>query len=202
MIINEVFKDIPDYEGLYQVSNLGNVKSLPKGDGNGYSERLLKFDLSKSKLATYHRVTLSKEGKVKRFLVHRLVAQLFIDNPDNKPQVNHIDHNSTNNCYLNLEWVTGKENMKASTKLGRQEKPRTLGCIAASNKNQLAAEAKYKSLLGNRFINTYTKKVKGYIKRLVTYKCICGNVYTDSVYLNSLKLRNGICNHCKDEDIV
>jgi len=203
MIIKEVFKDIPNYVGLYQISNLGNVKSLPKGDGNGYQERFLKLDGFKSKRATYYRVSLCKKGKVERFLIHRLVATVFIPNPDSKPQVNHIDHNTANNAVTNLEWVTAKENMAASTLLGRQEKPRELGQIQASKNNQTRAEDKFSKLLGNRYINTFTKKnLNGATKRFVTYKCICGNIYTERSDNVPLRLRKGICNQCKDEDIV
>ena len=117
--MEEVYRDIIGYEGKYQVSNLGNVKSLPKGDGNGNKERLLKQEINKRKHTNYRRVSLSSNGNVKRFLVHRLVGEAFIANPDNKPQINHIDNNGENNNSNNLEWVTGSENMIHAEKQGR-----------------------------------------------------------------------------------
>lgn len=111
----EVWKDVKGYEGLYQVSNLGNVRSLDRHvwnkANNSFSMlkgRNLKQDC-KDKL--YKQIGLAKNGKYKKFLVHRLVAELFVLNPENKPQVNHIDENKLNNNYLNLEWVTSSENI-------------------------------------------------------------------------------------------
>ena len=201
-MIAEKFVDIPKYEGLYQVSNLGNVKSLPKGDGNGNRERLLKQEIVRTKQAKYNRVSLSKNGKVTRYFVHRLVALLFIQNPENKPQVNHIDCNGQNNTVTNLEWVTGKENMKHSANLGKQDKPREMGCIRASELHQDKAVKKYSQLLGNRFITTYTVKRFGYSRRIVEYICVCGNTYKVLSTYTSVTARNGICNQCKDDGSV
>ena len=201
-MITEYFADVPDYEGLYQVSNLGNIKSLPKGDGNGNRERLLKQEVTANKQIKYHRASLSKNGKVKRYLVHRLVAELFIPNPEGKPQVNHIDCNGMNNAVSNLEWVTGSENMAHSAKLGRQNKPRELGCTKASELNQEKAIQKYSAQLGDRFITTFTRNSKG-IRRIVKYRCkVCSNVYSVRSNSTSLTYRDGVCNYCKDEDIV
>lgn len=98
----EIWKTITDYEGLYLVSNMGNVKSLK------YNKiRILKI---KTDSQGYKFVSLSKYGVVKHILVHRLVAQEFILNPFNKKEVNHKDFKRFNNCIENLEWVTAKEN--------------------------------------------------------------------------------------------
>ena len=113
MIQDEVWKDIEGYEGLYQVSTCGNIKSLakPRKNGNGRSytqkEKLLKQTFTST---GYKKVELYKDGKRKGFKVHRLVAIAFIPNPDNKPEVNHIDGNKINNNIDNLEWVTSSEN--------------------------------------------------------------------------------------------
>ena len=113
MIQDEVWKDIEGYEGLYQVSTCGNIKSLakPRKNGNGRSyiqkEKLLKQSFTST---GYKKVELYKDGKRKSFKVHRLVAIAFIPNPDNKPEVNHIDGNKINNNIDNLEWVTSSEN--------------------------------------------------------------------------------------------
>ena len=109
---DEIWKDIKDYEGLYQISNYGNVKSLPKERRNRRGIYIQKEKLlSLTNTSTgYKKVELVKDGKRKGFKVHRLVAQAFIPNPDEKPQVNHIDGDKTNNYVDNLEWATASEN--------------------------------------------------------------------------------------------
>lgn len=97
--MQEIWKDIKDYEGLYKISNLGNVKSL-KTNKNLY--------YSKSK--NYLRVSLNKDGIRKGYSIHRLVAEAFIPNPNNYPCVNHKDCNGNNNNVDNLEWCTHKQN--------------------------------------------------------------------------------------------
>lgn len=99
--MEEVWKDIPGYEGLYQVSNTGEVKSLNyRGSGE---TKLLKQSTNKK---GYKRVVLCKNRKKKNHSVHRLVAITFIPNPDNLPIVNHIDECKSNNMVSNLEWCT------------------------------------------------------------------------------------------------
>ena len=106
--MDEIWCDIDGYEGLYQISNKGRVKSLYKG-----SERILKlWDNGRG----YLRVYLTKENTSKYIRVHRLVARAFIPNPENKPQVNHKDENKLNNCVENLEWSTAKENNNFGTR--------------------------------------------------------------------------------------
>lgn len=114
MQVSEVWKDIPEYEGLYQVSNLGRVKSLPK---HYHQEMILKNKLTKD---GYHETTLYKNNKSKCIRTHRLVAIAFIPNPNNKPQINHIDGNKLNNNVNNLEWCTNRENIDHSLKTGLQ----------------------------------------------------------------------------------
>lgn len=92
----EEWKDIEGYEGLYQVSNMGRVKSLKFG-----KEKLLNGCKDKD---GYFQIKLSKEGKVKMYKVHRLVAQAFLDNQNNLSEINHKDEDKTNNCVDNLEW--------------------------------------------------------------------------------------------------
>ena len=113
--IDEIWKDIPDYEGLYQVSNLGRIKRLEHKRKNNlintdstYKEHILK---PAKQTSEYMYIVLCKNGKTKGFRVHRLVAQTFIPNPENKPQVNHIDTNKSNNNVNNLEWCSRSENM-------------------------------------------------------------------------------------------
>lgn len=117
----EIWKDIEDYEGLYKVSNLGRVKRLERTDSNGRTLKEMIMKTNKNgdeKKGYYERVYLSKDGIKKQMRVHRLVAQSFIPNPDNKQQVNHIDGNKLNNNVNNLEWVTGSENLKHAIDIG------------------------------------------------------------------------------------
>ncbi|MBO7079503.1 MAG: HNH endonuclease [Bacilli bacterium] len=108
----EIWKDIKDYEGLYQVSNFGRVKSLEKKVWNRYEfivrkERILK---TKNNSKEYCIVKLYKDNKHYNKKIHRLVAEAFIPNPNDLPQINHIDGNKNNNNANNLEWCTNKEN--------------------------------------------------------------------------------------------
>lgn len=119
--MDEIWKDIEGYEGDYQVSNLGRVKSLPKKcwNGKGYwfkdGRILIPVKSKKGYLNVWCRKNI--------FKVHRLVANAFIPNPQNLPQVNHIDGDKTNNCVTNLEWVTDGENLlHAYRVLGRRQK--------------------------------------------------------------------------------
>ena len=105
-MINENWKDIEGYNGLYQISNLGRVKSL--NYRNTGKEKILK----PCKINNgYLLVALCKNGKSKHYLVHRLVAEHFITNPDNKSCIDHINTDRTDNRVCNLRWVTHKENI-------------------------------------------------------------------------------------------
>lgn len=119
----EVWKDIKGYEGLYQISNLGNIKSLNKvqklyinnaksGIRKGKQLKLILFNNG------YYFVNLSKNGKIHSYAVHRLVAKTFISNPNNLPIINHIDGNKLNNNINNLEWCTYSHNIQEAFRLG------------------------------------------------------------------------------------
>lgn len=105
--MKEIWKDIKDYEGHYQVSNLSRVKSIKFG-----KERILKQHIR----GGYYSVVLSKNGILKIFKVHRLVAQAFIPNPNNYKEVNHKDENKANNVVSNLEWCDRKYNQNYGTR--------------------------------------------------------------------------------------
>ena len=109
----EVWKDIKGYEGRYQVSNTGKVKGLPINERfcKRASEVILKTFVCGS---GYDEVILSFNGHRKPKLIHRMVAEAFVPNPDGKREVNHKDGNKRNNDSLNLEWVTPSENIQHS----------------------------------------------------------------------------------------
>lgn len=113
--MKEIWKDIKGYEGKYQISNLGRVKSL--NYNNTKKEKIIKSEITKG----YVRYRLSKNKKLKRFLAHRLVAEAFIPNPNNYPIINHIDGNPLNNDIKNLEWCTYKYNAQHALKTGLVE---------------------------------------------------------------------------------
>ena len=113
----EIWKDIKDYEGLYQVSNLGRVRSLPKVDRLGRVHNG-KIKAQVNNGSGYLIVNLKHNGKQKMKTVHRLVAETFISNDDNLPEINHIDGNKVNNRVDNLEWCTRSENVKHAIKNG------------------------------------------------------------------------------------
>ena len=120
--MQEIWKDIKGYEGLYQVSNLGRVKSLPHGRTKGC---ILRPWNNKG----YQVVGLweGTPSKMRKLSVHRLVAEAFISNPENKPCINHIDGIRNNNNITNLEWVTPSENTQHAVDTGlflpTREKP-------------------------------------------------------------------------------
>ena len=107
--MKEIWKDIPEFEGLYRISNTGKVMTL-----HNNRNRLLTLKINNT---GYAWVELSKNGKRKQFLVHRLVAMGFLDNPNNYPVINHKDENRLNNSVDNLEWCTLSYNTKYSIKL-------------------------------------------------------------------------------------
>ena len=111
----EIWKPVAGYEGLYEVSNLGVVRTLhprencctlkPYITPNGYEQ-----------------VCLYSGNSRKKMYVHRIVATAFVDNPDNKPQVNHIDENKRNNSAVNLEWITIAQNLRHGSRMNRQKR--------------------------------------------------------------------------------
>ena len=114
----EIFKPIKGYEGLYEVSNLGRVKSLPKYHRNRFSGYTEKEKILKSRIDSYgyQMVMLCKDKKQKNYLVHRLVTNAFLENPYNYDSINHKDENKLNNCVENLEFCNRKYNNNYGTR--------------------------------------------------------------------------------------
>ena len=113
--MEEIWKDVLGYEGLYEVSNLGNIRSL-NYNRKGYVQNLLQHKNNTG----YLTVMLTLHGKQKRLLVHRLVAEAFIPNPHGLPCVNHLDESFTNNRANNLEWCTQRYNLGYGTRRVRE----------------------------------------------------------------------------------
>lgn len=121
MMEKEIWKDIKGYEGIYQVSNYGKVKSLERiimrsnGHPKPVRERILRQHFGNIE---YLMVSLCKNKSVKKYCVHRLILEAFILNPENKRCCNHKNGIKSDNRIINLEWVTYSENMKHSFKMG------------------------------------------------------------------------------------
>ena len=186
----EVFVDIKNYEGRYKISNHGNIYSTPQ---DGKPERILKFDISGK---GYRRVTLSKHGKTKRFLVHRLVAEHFLDNVACKEYVNHVDNEPSNNKVDNLEWCTHSENMIHAQSQGRlfesQSKGGHKGKLKSIEKSMRQIEDSTGLLYG------YWKSTGEYIKsdsgnyKIKSICTLCNTVK----YVDKSSLLNGKTKSC------
>lgn len=133
--MQEIWKDISGFEGCYQVSNLGNVRSLDRYVESKGKPALHKGVLMKPQVnhKGYYSVILHKSSKPYTKLVHRLVATAFISNPNNLPQVNHKDTDKKNNYVSNLEWCTNQEN---------QDHAKANGCYSVFTQKQYDAVRK------------------------------------------------------------
>lgn len=138
-------KDVKGYEGLYAVTSCGKVWSY-------ISQKFLSPRITH---AGYYEVHLRKQGESKQFRVHRLVAEAYIDNPENKPEVNHKDENKLNNCINNLEWFTSKENVNYGTRSQRvsQKKSKSIYCTELNRIFSSMTEAQNKTGINRGLIS-------------------------------------------------
>ncbi len=194
-------KDIKNYEGLYEISEDGIIKAKARYnvDKNGkrkfYPAKVLKHDVSERNTTNYHRVTLSKNGKTKRMSVHRMVAEAFIENIDNKPLINHIDNDGSNNTVSNLEWCTHSENMIHAQKQGRLfESQSKGGAIAGTIMKQRSLDM-MEATIGKTFHNWKVIRHDKSKKTMYVFaECqLCKREY--SVYLSTI--RTGISKNCR-----
>jgi len=140
----EIWKPIIGYEGYYDVSSFGNIRQLKKIKSNQYSSFIKKDRIiCNSFLSGYLRVALFKDGIEKRFLVHRLVAENFIPNPNNKPEVNHKFGVKSDNRVSQLEWCTKLENMDHSVITGLSAQGERHPKSKLTDKDVLAIREKY-----------------------------------------------------------
>lgn len=176
----ETFRLITDFPE-YSVSDEGNVRSNRTG-------RILKPETLKK--MSYKRITMSVNGKKMRAFVHRLVAQEFIPNPSNKPYVNHIDSDPTNNRVSNLEWVTHSENMTHCAKAGRGTS--SIAAYATAQSKRDRKEADLKERLGTYFVSINVGK-----KSTVTFLCTkCLNEYSVRIDSPVIQRNNPMCRQC------
>lgn len=142
----EFWRDIKDYEGLYQVNNVGQVKSVKRN-------KLLKPNLISG---GYLQVALSKNGKVKYFLIHRLVAETFLPNENELPEVDHISGDRMDNRVANLQWINSVENNR-KRKAGIMI-PRRVICIETGEVFETVSDA---AKAVNRGIQSVSRNLNG-----------------------------------------
>lgn len=171
----EEWRDIVGYKGIYQVSNLGNIKSIERTRINGrrYKEKFLFTHL----INGYAVVSLFKNGKQKNYKVHRLVAQAFIPNPFNKPCVDHIDTNKMNNKSDNLKWVTYQENSDNPISSRRQK-----NAVSMTGRKAVVQYDRNKVLLNTFPSEALAEKITG-VKASSICNCCKGRIKTAGGYI-------------------
>ena len=139
--MEEIWKDIKDFEGLYQVSNRGNVRSLDRTDNNNHFQKGHLLPLCNNRKG-YKNVGLWKNNKQSMRQVHRLVGEAFIPNPNNWPCINHKDEKPSNNDVTNLEWCTYEYNNNYGTKGKRVSDANSKSVIQYTKQGEFVAEYK------------------------------------------------------------
>ena len=183
----EIWKPIVGYEGLYEISTLGRIKRLEKLVVNKIGSNapfLRKFPeryvTDSGKSNRYSKVGLLKNKETKYFNIHRLVAEAFIPNPDNKPEVNHIDGIKNNNTVSNLEWCTPRENTQHILKL-RRSQSKKWGNASLSDKQvieilEFLKENTQKGIRVKHGLHAYIGRKYGVSRKVII------NIYEGRVY--------------------
>lgn len=169
----EIWKPIKDYEGLYEVSNHGKIKRVIgwKGTNGAYRKPSGLIAENNTSKRGYKEVRLCKNGETRDFKIHRLVAQAFIPNPHNLPQVNHIDGNKGNNRVDNLEWVTSQQNIKHAYQIGLK-KPHSQRAVIAIMPEE---EVHFNSL-------SECSRILGICTSAICQRCQDGKPYKKKIY--------------------
>lgn len=175
--MEEIWRPIKNFEGLYEVSNCGRVKSLSKTwvGGRGVirskDETFLKLSNNNSK--KYYRAGLSKNGKCKWFSVHRLVLSAFSENVNNLPEINHIDGNKSNNNLDNLEWISVSDNTKHAFRLKLRDNT-GINCPSHKLNEDDIREIRSSTLPVRKLAEKYNVNRNNiyYIKKNITWKHI------------------------------
>lgn len=193
----EKWKPISGYEGLYEVSSLGRIKSFHKDKING---KIMKLFTEKLSHTNYKCLTLVDNfGNKKQFRVHRIVAEIFIENPNDKRFVNHIDNNGENNNILNLEWCTQSENIQHSHNQNRQDQ------IYKANKIQSnKAKQKREAMVGNIYgkwtvLKALDREYKGKTISKMLCRCECG-IKKEVDMVNLKNSRSTQCKSCATKE--
>lgn len=163
--MNEIWKDIKGYEGYYQISNLGRVKGLLRIVDHSLTKKyIVKSIIRKNDLLNsgYVIINLAKNGIVRKFIIHRLVAQSFIQNPEKKSEINHKNGIKKDNRVENLEWCTRSENCKHSFDIGLSKRGEDHYKTKLTEKQVIKIKRNKNNL-------TVTEMAKKYH---VTYECI------------------------------
>lgn len=166
--MKEIWKDIKDYEGLYQVSNFGRVKSLPRNTNNQYNKGLF---MKPRNSFGYLKIQLRKDKKYKWFFVHRLVAMMFLNNYNEKLQVNHKNGIKDDNNIKNLEMVTASENQLHSYRILKN----IPSMKNHFGKNHISAVKIKQYDKNNNFIKTWDSIIEASKELNINASCICNN---------------------------
>lgn len=190
-VMTEIWKDIIGFEGKMKISNYGKVFNIK-------TNRILKGNIHKSNTTTYIRINMPDNS---RKLLHRIVAEAFIINTENKPFINHIDNDGMNNSVLNLEWCTQTENMQHAYKQGRLDerllKSRTKAYEITREKFRKNAEDKIGMIINNWKIVGLSDKKYSCGHKAVFVECTLCKTVKERALSHILSGESKMCNTCK-----